>query len=875
MVEIEFSIPILFEARVQEMPENLALIDSSSSYTYQQLNSFANQIANSLLEKAPSRSETVCLLFEHGIASIAAMLGVLKAGLIYVPIDSRNPADQISFYLSDSHSSLLVCDRRTKALAEKFTAPGWSLVNLDELGGQPEETNPRKKPTPDTLAALYYTSGSTGKPKGIIKDHRSICHLRHRPLPVGSLDRETHLLSFSFAASISNIFGALFNGACIDCYDLNQKGLVDFPAWMKMERINIFSPTVSVFRQFTNMLDKEALFPDLRVVRLFGEQVYARDLTNFWQHVSESCKIDFFLASSEAGVIAHHILDRKKTYSYEAIPVGYANKDTRIMILDEQGHTLGYNQLGEIAVGTCYGSVGYWQNPELTRQKMLSRSGDGDEKIYLTGDIGKLRRDGLLEHHGRKDFMVKVRGYRVELPSVELALRNLAGVKEAVVVGKADKAQETRLAAYIVPESWPGPRPERLRKLLLKQYPEYMVPVSFTILRDLPHTVTGKIDRNALPEPSHNRDDMVFPYQPPRDPLEGQLAEIWAQVLGLDKVGIEDNFFDLGGDSLQAMRLFVQIERIIGKKLPLSLLLKASTVAQQANLLHSENIFTDWSALVPVQIEGQLPPLFCFPGVGGNVLTFHDFSRHLGKNQPCYALQSRGLGGNQKPLAHIEDIAAAHLVDIQGVQAHGPYYLCGSSFGGMVAYEVAQQLHDKGEQVALVALFDTYGHGYPKRKAGVSRSNRRLHRYMGDFKKHYQNLLSVNWRTRLDYLGYRVPGMFKRLKSNYANLYQQVRYPLPKDLREVRKANKRATRYHYLPPRFGGHLVLFRASQQPYGVNPDPLLGWGSIAGEHLEVIEVTGEHDILLWEPQVGTVAKRFQSCLATIQLEFSEEKA
>jgi thioesterase domain-containing protein len=256
------------------------------------------------------------------------------------------------------------------------------------------------------------------------------------------------------------------------------------------------------------------------------------------------------------------------------------------------------------------------------------------------------------------------------------------------------------------------------------------------------------------------------------------------------------------------------------------------------------------------------------------VLTFHDFSRHLGKNQPCYALQSRGLGGNQKPLAHIQDIAAAHLVDIQCVQAHGSYYMCGSSFGGMVAYEVAQQLHDRGERVALVALFDTYGTGYPKRKPGVSRGNRRLHRYIGDAKKHIQNLTSVNWQARLDYLGYRVPGMFRRLKRYSINLYQQIRYPLPKDLREVRKANKRANRYQYLAPRFGGHLVLFRASQQPYGVIPDPLLGWGAIAGERIEVIEVNGEHDILLWEPQVGIVAKRFQSCLTFIQQEFMPDK-
>jgi len=335
----------------------------------------------------------------------------------------------------------------------------------------------------------------------------------------------------------------------------------------------------------------------------------------------------------------------------------------------------------------------------------------------------------------------------------------------------------------------------------------------------------------------------------------------------LKKIGIEDDFFDLGGSSLQAMRIFVEIERIVGKQLPLSLLLKAATVAQQAEILRQDDWDADWSSLVVVQPNGSAPPLFCFPGVGGNVLTFHDLSKHLGPHQPCYALQSRGLGGTEEPLTRIEDMAEYHLEDIKRVQPEGPYYLCGSSFGGMVAYEIAQQLHQKGEAVAMVALFDTYGPDYPKKLPGITRGRMRLYRFSQTVEKHVRNLIDVDWPGKVAYMRLRAPSFFYRLKRKQITRYREIRYPMPMNLREVRKANIKASRYVYQPRSFGGRMVVFRASRQPFGFIPDPLLGWGGHSGENFDVIEVVGNHDTLLWEPRIGEVAKKFKEYLIDTQ--------
>ena len=489
--------------------------------------------------------------------------------------------------------------------------------------------------------------------------------------------------------------------------------------------------------------------------------------------------------------------------------------------------------------------------------------------LVFTGDIGLMRPDGLLELHGRKDQMVKVRGYRVEIGLVKSCLTKIPGIDEAVVTVKEIDSGNKRLVAYIATKEQFHLQVNEIRRRLEKEIPNPMVPSQFIFLEELPKTPNGKVDRKALPEPSDENIARDIPYDAPRNNVESQLVKVWERVTGVKTIGVNDNFFAIGGDLMQAMRIFVEIERMTGKKLPLSLLFKASTVAQQAELLQNKDWVADWSSLIEIQPKGDVPALFCLPGVGGNVLNFHDLSERLGDNQPCYALQSKGLGMQEVPLTGIHEIAKFHLEAIQSVQPEGPYFLCGASFGGMVAYEIAQQLHANGKQVALVAMFDTHTPNYHRRRPGMTRDKTFLRRRLRQAAKHLTNLGGLDLKGRFKYLRLRVPSYFSRLSLWIHNKYQEIRYPLPQDLKEVRKANKRAARYEPQKPEFGGKLVLFRASNQPFWLIPDDLLGWGEIVQEQMEVIPIEGHHDTLLWEPQVGNVAKALKQILDELHLE------
>jgi acyl-coenzyme A synthetase/AMP-(fatty) acid ligase/thioesterase domain-containing protein/acyl carrier protein len=857
-------IPERFEKQVTKTPDCLLIKQGNVQITFNEFNKQANQLARMILAEAGSKEETVALLFEHGGASILAIMGVLKAGKIYIPLDSDYPKNQLAYALSDSTATLLVTNTANLPLARQLSGGSCRIINLDALDTNLATDNLNLSLSPDYPVAIYYTSGSTGQSKGVLKNHRN---LTHRLWAYEPGDRLSHLFSYSFTASLDPLYGGLFRGATICPYNLKTEGLGHLAEWLIEEKITSLHLPISILRDFLDLLSNNDIFPAIKQMRFSGEPLYRKDFDNIKKHLNPTCIIKNILASAEAEQVAQLIIEPGMALEDDIIPVGYEVFDKKILILDEDGVELGPNQIGEIAVKSAYLFKEYWKKPEQTRKRLLPDPQNSDEFLFLTNDLGLKHPDGLIEHRGRKDFQVKIHGYLIDLPAVEAAIQNISLVKEAVVIAREDIPGEKQLVAYYVPTVQPGPKPEALRKILSKGFPDYMIPAHFVSLETFPKTPSGKFDRRALPELSYRRTDLDISYQPPRDAVEKKLCKIWAQVLGYDQVGIADNFFDLGGSSLQAMRLFVQIERVIGKKLPLALILKASSVAQQAQILRQEEFLSEWTSLVPVQPNGSAPPLFCFPGVGGNVLTFHDLSRHMGKDLPLYALQSRGLGGSEKPLTRIEEIAAYHIEEMKTVQPTGPYFMCGSSFGGMVAYEAAQQLHDRGEAVALVALFDTAGPIYPKKLPGITRGRRRLYNFLQDIEKHAQNLRAIDWSARWGYLSFRLGSASRRLEREIKNKYEEIRYPLPKNLREVRKANRRATKYAYAPPRFTGRLVLFRASEQPFGVVPDPLLGWGKIAGQRIEVIEVTGYHDTLLWEPRVGEVAKSLQKVLAETQ--------
>jgi thioesterase domain-containing protein/acyl carrier protein len=494
---------------------------------------------------------------------------------------------------------------------------------------------------------------------------------------------------------------------------------------------------------------------------------------------------------------------------------------------------------------------GYLNQPEMTAEKFIADPfGEPGTRMYKTGDLARFLADGNIEFIGRIDDQVKIRGYRVELGEIEAALESHQAVYTAVVIAPENSKADRTLIAYIVPSRKQIPAASKLRSYLQQRLPHYMVPSAFVLLESMPKTPNGKIDKRALPVPKLSDFLGTSAYVPPRNEVEAQLAEIWEGVLGRTTIGIRDNFFDLGGHSLLAARLMHRIEQEFGKRIPLAALLQAPTIEQLAKLLRSEEIEESWSSLVPIQPKGSELPFFCIHGVGGNVVGFRDLARHLGDDLPFYALQPQGLDGRKDCLTGISEMAERYLHEIRKVQTVGPYRIGGYSFGGLVAYEMAQMLEEHGEEVALLALFDTYPGRMASRRAGLKKL----------FVLPLKEQINFAWKKG----SFVLATLQKRLELQF----------LPRALRNVRHACAQAAANYQIQP-YRGRVTLFRVREKSVDTLNDPFAIWWQLAAGGVDLREINGDHLSLLKEPQVRFLAKELADCLRLSTLERSLTQA
>jgi amino acid adenylation domain-containing protein len=545
------------------------------------LNAAANRVAHALIERRGAGPETVALLFENGAPFVVASLGVLKAGKIQVPLDSTFPRARLSYMLEQSEAAVVVTDSNNFDLAKELGAA--SLMNIEEIDGRFSTVNLGLVLAPHTPTSVEYTSGSTGQPKGIVRNHRGVLHtvMHHTNMfRIGINDGLT-----TFRASLTGSLYALLNGAT--CYPINfhQEGPLGLADWLVQEAITIYRGAVSTFRTLAGALTGREEFARLRLIILFGEPVYPPEVELYRKHFPDQCVLATSLGCSEFGDYAYFLVDKKTPIFSGVLPGGYANEDREILLLDDAACPVGGDEIGEIALRSRFGAVGYWRRPDLTEAAFLSDPSGGDKRIYRTGDLGRRAPDGCLFHLGRKDFQVKIRGYRVEVAEVEAALLSLDGVKEAVVVGREDTPGDKRLVAYLVTSGQQVPAVSELRRALAQKLPDYMVPAIFITLETLPLTPTGKVDRRSLPSPQGTRPVLENPYAAPTSPLEETLAKMWADVLRLEQVGIHDHFLELGGNSLLATVLVSRVLKDLHVRVPLRTLFEAPTVAEMATAI--------------------------------------------------------------------------------------------------------------------------------------------------------------------------------------------------------------------------------------------------------------------------------------------------
>ncbi len=552
-----------------------------------------------------------------------------------------------------------------------------------------------------------------------------------------------------------------------------------------------------------------------------------------------------------------------------SVPIGGPIANTQLYILDDEMIPAALGKEGHLYIGGDGLARGYQNRPDLTAEKFVPdpfRSLPG-ARLYKTGDLARYFSDGTIEFLGRIDHQVKLHGFRIELGEIECVLAQHPSVRDVVVLAREDSPGDHRLVAYLVPNPSEQPATRVLRTFLQQKLPDYMVPSVFVVVDALPLTPNGKVDRKALPLPTRKNSAIEWQYVAPRNPLEKQLAGIWEKTLGIRPIGVTDNIFDLGVNSMTAAHLFARIEKTLGRNLPPAPLFQAPTIEELARLLADRTTSASLTSLVSIQSRGHGIPLFCVHGGAGTILLFHGLARRLAPHRPVYGLQAQGLHGKHPPIATVEEMAAHYISEIVTVQPHGPYLLAGWCFGGIVAFEMAQQLRRAGEEVAMLAALnapitpDRQAIGYGRRAESESNKTR----------KHLRAITSIPISSAVNYVYIRVKGSAITLmhlatgtaRRRLFRYYLDRRKPLPDFLRNkfFLSANFRAEREYQCCP-YNGTMAIFR-DQGPYD---DPQLGWGRWLQGEIETFEIPAgakDHRSLMVEPAVSILANRIEEYL------------
>lgn len=583
--DLEQSIPDRFAQQARLHADRLAIANGADQITYGDLDLASNGIARAILERHGPGPEPVALLLPHGGASLAAMLGVLKTGKFYVPLDPAAPRARLAYMLDDSRSRLLVTDDAHAGQARDLAGDGCQVLVVGPVARHLAPERPAIPIGPDELAYLIYTSGSAGRPKGVMQTHRNVLHkvlLSVDAYHICAEDQRSLTAPPTYSGAVWAIFGALCTGATLHPFDPQRRGVTELVRWLRDDGITILTVVPTLFRQVAAALTPADTLPALRVLSLGGEAVTPRDVELYRRHCPPSCLLFFTLAATEAGTLCQYFMDRKTPLADGVVPAGYPVQDKEVLILDDAGNPVADGQEGEIAVRSRYLSPGYWRRPDLTRAAFQSSDDGSGSTLYRTGDRGRRLPDGCVVHTGRVDLQVKVRGHRIEVAEVEAALLEIDAIKDAVVQAREDRPGDQRLVAYCVPSGGHAPAVSALRSHVAARVPAHMVPSIFVMLPALPLTPNGKVDRHALPPPGPLRPPQARPYVAPRTAVEEMLARIWGDVLGVDQVGVHDAFLELGGHSILAGEILARVIRQWKLVLPVQTLFEAPTVAAMA-----------------------------------------------------------------------------------------------------------------------------------------------------------------------------------------------------------------------------------------------------------------------------------------------------
>lgn len=822
-------------------PNEIAVVYGHDQLSYRELNARANQLAHYLQKRGVGRNSRVGICLERSLDFAVALIGVLKSGGTCVPLDPKYPDDRLAYMLENVGASIVLTERGLlKAAIPVRTQVIFLSAEREQISAN-VRSNPNVGSIPTDVAYVIYTSGSTGRPRGVLLPHAGLVNYTLGAVEQFAIrpgDRMLQFCSISFDAALEEIYCAWAAGATLvfrnDDVSLEPTELLN---WVAQQRVTIMDLPTAYWHEWVYALPEltEKAPPTLRLVIVGGEKASPEAYSTWHKFVGDKVRWINTYGPAEASVVAttYEPKLRAREEGSAVLPIGRPVANARVYLLDSDLNPVPVGVPGELHIGGLGVAAGYLNLPELTQQKFMRDifSDDRSARMYKTGDLAKYLPDGEIEFVGRRDNQVKIRGFRIEPGEIESVLSKYPGVDENAIVVRQDSSGNKRLIGYVV-RNRKSVKESDLRRQVQSQLPEYMVPSAFVFLNSMPLTPNGKIDRRALALLKLESAAAVTPTSSPADPLQQQLVGIWEELLGRKPIGIRENFFDLGGHSLLAARLMHRIKQVHGRSLPLAVLLQAPTIEKLASVLRGDSS-EHWSSLVAIQPEGPKPPFFCVHGVGGNVVGFHELAKRMKPDFPFYGFQSQGLDGKSELFTTVQEMAAHYLEEIRTVQPKGPYHVGGFSMGGLVAYEMAQQLVASGEEVGLVVLFDTYATN-PK---SINESLKDL-------------LLHPTW-THIRQLP-------SELRKKIRRTWLGVR--LPVYLKKVMRSNAHAAEQYVLRP-YRGKVILLRAGDT-WRVADDPYAAWTQFVPE-LESIQIRGTHMEILREPNVSTLAERLKSCI------------
>lgn len=869
-----------FEAQSQRFPEKIAVIFGEQQLTYEHLNCRANQLAHYLRGFGVGAEVPVGICLDSPVEMIVGMLAILKAGGIYVPLDPVYPFERLNLMLEDLQPPVLLTQEH---LVDELPSQTTQIVCIDsdsELIVQKSLENPVNQVNHDNIAYIIYTSGSTGKPKGVLIPHGAIaahCAGVQNLYNLSEHDRVLQFYSFNFDASLELLLCSLSVGATLILRGTQVWTIAEFNRHLEDYGITIADlPTAYWQKLIQEWAHSSQSLPQhqLRIITFGGEAVLP-EFVKLWQQLAlPDVRLFNSYGPTETTITATSLEITPQwleTWSGEKISIGLPLPHRDIFLLDPQGYLVAPGEMGELCIGGACLAKGYLNRPQLTEEKFIPNpfSNQPGARMYKTGDLARYLPNGELEFGGRIDQQVKIRGFRIELGEIETALIQNPAVAQTVVMAREDAPGDKRLVAYVVCTADCTLTNQQMRDFLQQKLPEYMVPAAFVILDSLPLLPSGKVDRRALPEPELVKQDSAGNGVAPRDEWELKLAEIWQQVLGTPVDSIQDDFFELGGNSLLAVSLFAQIEQQFGKSLPLASLIQAPTIESLANLLRQEEEVTG-SSLVPIQPQGSNPPFFCVHGEHGEVLCFRELARYLGSEQPFYAFRAQGESGEQAPRKRIEDMAAAYIAQMRTIQPQGPYFLGGYCFGGWVAFEMARQLQAQGEEIAFLALlesdFDDARKPLPlAQRLACHLSYGRTQGFNYLTQKVKQKLAKVTVK-RKQKTGDSLPYDLVFYAATGRNLPDAVRESAPlEDLEAIHYANEKAFN-DYVMHTYAGNAHVFISSEGSVRkfTQLTPYAGWEKWIQGEISVERIAGDHLNFLEEPYVQVLAAKLNIAIA-----------